>query len=206
MLTPRTRRPVSMATVLIVALQGLGMQSALAQESAAPPEPDPSQIVTVVARDYVFEGMPLSVPAGTTFVLTNEGTEVHEMFIVRRNDDVTETWEELLALPDEEALQRVTVLGALAALPGETATDTMTAIEEGEYLALCFIPQFTLTGPVVFPPWHPLADSELAAPQGTEPAAGLGPPHGIMGMLQPLTVTPAGSAMGPLPDPAPQQG
>lgn len=203
MFIPRTRRLVSMTTVLMVALQGLGMQAALAQESAAPQDPDPGQIVTVVARDYSFEGLPLSVPSGTSFMLTNEGTEVHEMLLVRRNDGVTETWEELLALPDEEALQRVTVIGALASLPGETATGTMTATEEGEYLALCFIPQFTLTGPVVFPPWHPLADSDLAAPQGTEPGVGVGPPHAIMGQLQPLTVTPAGSAMGPLPEPAP---
>ncbi len=50
--------------------------------------------------EYAFGGIPEEVPAGPTIVtVENIGEEVHEFIIVRINDDVTLTVEELLALP-----------------------------------------------------------------------------------------------------------
>ena len=113
----------------------------------------------MIAKDYSFNGLPTSVPAGTSLTLTNEGAELHEMIVVRKNDGVTESFDELLALPEEEALTKVTTVGVLFAAPGETASmgmgatgapSAMTSIalgEEGEYFALCFIPQGTTEMP-----------------------------------------------------------
>lgn len=147
--------------------------------------------VTVVAVDYAFEGLPSSVPAGTTIALQNDGVEVHELLLARRNDGVTETWDELLALPDEEVITKVTIIGPLIADPGQAGVNvedggaTLTVTEEGAYIALCFVPQ----GMTALP-------DESAAP---DPAASFGPPHFVLGMRQEFTVTAPGSSPGPMP-------
>jgi hypothetical protein len=94
----------------------------------------------VTAVDYAFEGLPETLPAGpVSFALTNEGTEEHEMIVVRRNDGETRPVEELLELPEAEVEQVVTFTGATFAQPGDTgylAAD----LDAGGYVALCFIP------------------------------------------------------------------
>jgi plastocyanin len=87
--------------------------------------------------------VPTSVPAGTTFTFTNQGTEAHEMVVVRKNEGVTQTFQELLTLPDQEAFQLVAVVGATVAPPGEQAEAPVTVQDEGGYLMICFIPQGT---------------------------------------------------------------
>ncbi len=83
------------------------------------------------------------------------------------------------------------------------APSPMTAItvaQEGEYIALCFIPQGTTEMPDF---------SAQAAPPSGAPAASAapqGPPHLLLGMKQEFTVTAAGSEIGrsrrePLPPP-----
>ncbi|HEY8546133.1 MAG TPA: hypothetical protein VIL36_13835, partial [Acidimicrobiales bacterium] len=58
--------------------------------------------VDVTASNYAFDGLPAELPAGTTsFELTNDAAEVHELLLVRKNDGVTLTAEELLAMPQE---------------------------------------------------------------------------------------------------------
>ena len=69
--------------------------------------------VAVDAADYSFAGLPDQMDAGVvSFELTNGGAEVHEMILIRKNDGVTQSFEELLALPEEEALQSVTIVRA----------------------------------------------------------------------------------------------
>src|SRR5690606_30147136 len=51
----------------------------------------------VVGEDYAFEGIPETVPAGPTVVtFENTGTEMHEIALVRINDDVDASIDELL--------------------------------------------------------------------------------------------------------------
>jgi plastocyanin len=204
----RSRTPLAVVAALIVlALPGAATASSATAGEDVQAQPAPGEEVIVIARDYLFEGLPVSVPAGTTFGFVNEGEEAHEILLARRNDGVTETWPELLALPDEEALGLVTLVAALVALPGETAEGSMTVAEEGEYLAICMIPQFTRTGPLVFPPFHPLAETvepgAEAPGSAVEPPAEspLGPPHAMLGQLQVFTVTAPGTPVGPLPEP-----
>jgi len=134
----------------------------------------------------------------------NTGAEAHELIVARKNDGVTETWDELIAMPEEEAFAKVTTLGPLFANPGETAAfgigptgpAPMTALtleQEGEYIALCFIPQ----GTTELPDFS--AEAAQASPDASTSQAPQGPPHFVLGMRQEFTVTPAGSSPGPLP-------
>lgn len=129
----------------------------------------------VLAKDYSFGGIGPDVPAGPTVInLTNDGTELHEIALIRKNDDVTQSFEELLALPEEEAMKLTTSAGSAFAFPGEVG-HTVVDLKPGEYIALCFIPEgFT-----------PEALEEMEA-GGPEPE---GPPHFMKGMQHEFTVS-----------------
>ena len=59
--------------------------------------------VTVVASDYMFEGLPKSVPAGTKLVMENQSKkELHEMVVVRFPDDEKRSIDEIAKLPEAE--------------------------------------------------------------------------------------------------------
>lgn len=123
--------------------------------------------VRITAADYEYQGLPDSLAAGTTAVtLVNEGEEQHEIGIVRINDDVTLTVEEILALPEAEGMAAVTFKGAAFAEPGGTDTSFIRIDEPGRYGVACFIPEGSVPG--------------------TE---GTGAPHFTLGMLGDFTVT-----------------
>jgi hypothetical protein len=168
-----------------------------AQSPSTPAAPPAASVpvgpaITVVAKDYHFEGLPTTVPVGAVLTLDNQGTEVHELIVVRRNDGVTKTWDELLALPGEEAFQYITVIDAdpIVAAPGQPAEGSIVIPQTGDYFAVCFVPQGTTS-----------FDTPSLAPGASAPPQGL--PHFMLGMRQTFTVTEAGTAPGPLPSPAP---
>ena len=114
--------------------------------------------------DYEYEGIPDSIQAGTVAVtFHNEGEEMHEIGLARINDDVTMSVEELLMLPEEEAMTMVTFTGAAFAEPGGTDT-TFLQLEPGRYAAVCFVPEGT-----------------------THDHEGEGPPHFTLGMMAEFT-------------------
>jgi hypothetical protein len=130
--------------------------------------------VSVTGTEYAFEGIPEMVEAGqTAFNFSNDGGEEHEFILVRINDDVTESVEELAQLPDEEAFQKVQVLGFAMAAPGESA-QTFVDLEPGRYGALCFYPVGSTPEAVA-----------AAEESGEEIEA---PPHFTQGMLAEFTV------------------
>jgi plastocyanin len=159
-----------------------------------------AEATVVVGHDYYFEGLPTSVPVGTTIGFANEGAEFHELALARKNDGVTESWDELLALPQEEALAKVTVFDPLYAEAGTTSEGTITLDQEGEYIALCFIPQGT--APSIEIP-DPAASMDPNAPPTMPEGLGTGAPHFILGMRQDFIVTAAGTDPGPLPETPP---
>lgn len=124
--------------------------------------------IEVSAEDFHFVGIPDEISAGNVaFLITNNGEESHEMVLLRKNDDTTETWTELIAMPEEEALALVTFAGAaFLPAPGSAA---LTAVEltPGDYAAICFIPIGT---------------------HMTEGVEGSGPPHFTGGMIHEFTV------------------
>lgn len=126
--------------------------------------------VDVTAVDYSFQGVPSTVPAGRVGIaFENTGKELHEFVMLRKNDDTTESFEQLLELPEEEAMQKVTTTFGAFAFPG--AKDVrLVELEPGEYMAVCFIP-VGLT---------PEAAQSEQEPQG--------PPHFTQGMRAEFTV------------------
>lgn len=145
-------------------------QSAFADASAAAGEECADEVLEVAAIDYGYEGIPAEMSAGTVAInLTNEGTELHEAVVLRKNDGVTESAEELLQLPEEEAMSKVTEAGVAFAFPGAAGSGLIDMTEPGEYLVVCFIP----TG---------------STPDAGE-EGGDGPPHFTQGMVTEVTVS-----------------
>jgi hypothetical protein len=130
--------------------------------------------VEVTGTEYAFEGIPETIETGqTAFNFSNQGGEEHELILVRINDDVTESIEELAQLPEEEAFQKVQPMGFAMAAPGESA-QTFVDLEPGRYGTLCFFPVGSTP--------EALAAAEES---GQEIEA---PPHFTQGMLAEFTV------------------
>ena len=98
----------------------------------------------VTASEYKFEGLPSKLDAGTAAILlSNGGAEAHEMAIMRKADGVTQSWEEILSLPQEEADALVVqVGGAFAPNKGATGLAVIDLVP-GDYIATCFVPTGT---------------------------------------------------------------
>ena len=129
------------------------------------------QSLEVSGKDYKFEGLPDDMPAGRTAIMfANEGMEAHEIVVASKKDGVTESFDELLQMPEEEAMAKINMLGgAMAPHVGDQAL-MVADFEPGDYAALCFIP----TGSTM--------------DHGEEPD-GEGPPHFTQGMKTEFTVT-----------------
>lgn len=128
------------------------------------------EVIDVTAVDYGFEGMPGDVSPGVLGVsLTNDGEEIHEMVVFRKNDTTTETFDEIFALEDQAAAEElVTPVGGTFVMPGAQSTGLFDVSEAGDYVAVCFIPV------------------------GSTPDAGEesdGPPHFTQGMKAEFTVS-----------------
>ena len=153
-----------------------GSPSAGAPASASPAASAAADI-TVTAVDFGYEGVPAEVPSGTTLGLTNTGQEVHEMVVVRKLPTTTQSFQELLALPQDEALGLVQDIGFAFAEPGQTAAEVVTTGEPGAYMMVCFIP----AGTTSLPSMDPNASEA--------PSLGTGAPHFTLGMTKEFTVT-----------------
>jgi hypothetical protein len=132
---------------------------------------DFEQKLEVTTVEYGFDDLPEELEAGVTAILlTNDGAQMHEIAMLRRNEGVTESWEELLELPEEEAMSKAAFVGAgFVPMTGST-TLVVADLEPGDYAALCFVPVGSMM--------H--EDGEM-----TE---GTGPPHFVEGMMQEFTV------------------
>jgi hypothetical protein len=116
--------------------------------------------------DYEYEGIPATVPAGVVaMTFTNEGKETHEIGVARLNDGVTQSVEEILALPPDQSETMFTFAGAAFAEPGGSDTVFLRMEEAGRYGAACFVPQGT-----------------------THDTEGSGPPHFTLGMFAEFSV------------------
>jgi len=125
--------------------------------------------VEVSAADYSFSGLPSEIKAGRTSIdLTNKGKELHEVVLLTKNPGVTERFDEILALGEEEGMTKVRPVSFTFAAPGEDDY-TVTDLPAGEYLAVCFIPQ------------------GLTSEDGPPPAEDA-KPHFALGMKQEITV------------------
>lgn len=97
--------------------------------------------VDVSAVDYSFSGIPSELSPGRTSIdFTNKGTELHEVALLTKNAGVTESWDEILDLPQEQAMTKVGFVSSTFAAPGDGDYGVV-ELEAGDYVAVCFIPQ-----------------------------------------------------------------
>ncbi len=130
----------------------------------------------VTAADYEFTGVPSTAKAGETAItLTNDGEEIHEIALLRLNDGVDLSGEELFALGEEGIFTKSSLESITFVEPGTSSTSFFN-LEPGKYVALCFIPKGS--------------DAE-------HKFEGDGPPHAAEGMIEELTITETGE-----PDPS----
>ncbi len=95
--------------------------------------------VDLTAREYDFQGVPDELPAGRYgFALENVGVEEHEMVLFRRNDGVTESFEELAELGDA-MMEKVSFTGVAFGGP-DTTSYAAVDLGPGTYFLVCFIP------------------------------------------------------------------
>lgn len=127
-------------------------------------------VVDVTAIDYAYDAdLDDLSPGYVGLKFENAGTEIHEMVMVRINDDTTESVEELLELPEEEALSKVSFVGVAFGEPGSSDT-LFTDLTPGNYAVFCFLP---------------VGSTDMEA---LESGAVDGPPHFTQGMLREFTV------------------
>ena len=133
----RTR---TLGVVIGTAALALAAVPALAQDDAE----TMAEPIEVGGVEYAFTGLPTSVPAGTELTLRNDGAELHEIFVMRVADDVTESFDELMAM-GEEAMTSGKVVpvseAPLVVMPGETSEGSIALEQEGRHVAICFVPQ-----------------------------------------------------------------
>ena len=98
------------------------------------------ETVDVTAKDYAFDA-PDSVKAGdVAFHMTNASTgEQHEMVVLRKNDGVDLSFDELLQMPQDQAEAKTTYVGSAMAPPGGDNSALVT-LEPGSYAMVCFLP------------------------------------------------------------------
>ncbi len=121
----------------------------------------------MTATEYEYDGIPDELTTGYHVLnFSNEGKEQHEMFAFKINDGVTESLDELFALPEEEVIGKITPVNAAFAPPGESDTGSWNLTSPGNYAVVCFVS----TGSV--------GETE-----------GDGPPHFTQGMVHEFTVT-----------------
>lgn len=123
----------------------------------------PKQAAT--AADYKFSGLPDKLPAGVVqFKLTNSGKEEHEMLVLRRKSGVTDSFDQILALPREQTRTKTEAVTEVSASPGKTDA-TVGRLTPGQYVIICSISKGTI------------GDKQ-----------GDGPPHFTLGMKKEFTV------------------
>ena len=128
--------------------------------------------VNVKLLDYAFGGAPSSLPAGVVNIeVTNAGKELHELAVLRRNDGVTQSFRDILQLPQDEAQELVSQAGALQGAVEPSGSDYVVAdLKPGTYAFVCFLPKGS------------------TSPEAMDQAPSYAPPHAMLGMVHDFTV------------------
>ncbi|MFZ1440703.1 MAG: hypothetical protein WAX12_20230 [Candidatus Microthrix subdominans] len=127
--------------------------------------------VEVSGKEYAFEGIPETLTSGRVAILfTNDGMEAHEIVVASKKEGVTESFDELLEIPEEEAMTKIDLKGGAHTPQQGDESLLISDFGPGDYAALCFIPSGTMM-------------------HDGEEMPGDGPPHFIQGMKTEFTVT-----------------
>ena len=125
-------------------------------------------VVSALLTDYDFGGVPETLSTGpTAFVILNDSEEgeAHEMVVMRLNDEVDLTIDELLAYPEDELDQFATFVNEVETPGPDAASGMVIDLTPGRYLYACYVTKGSVDG-----------------------AEGTGPPHATEGMGGEFTV------------------
>ena len=115
--------------------------------------------IALRGEEYAFVNIPRKQVAGEAgFRFRNRGREPHEMVVVGLNDG-SGSIQEVLRLPEQEAMAKLKVMGRSFAEPGQEGPKVTAQLKAGRYALMCFLP-----------------------------TAGSGPPHFTRGMVREFTV------------------
>jgi len=116
---------------------------------AAPSGSPEARTVQVQAGDDRFMNAPVDPLTGTILTFRNVGQEAHEMIVIRRNDDATDkqTFDDLTKVAPADLFKFVTVVGVLAADPGQEATGQIALDQAGDYAIIDLLAQGSTTAP-----------------------------------------------------------
>jgi hypothetical protein len=119
-----------------------------ASASVEPASPE-ARVVQVQAGDDRFMNAPVDPLVGTILTFRNVGQQAHEMVVIRRNADATDdqTFDDLTKVAPADLLKFVTVVGVLAADPGQEASGEVVLDEAGDYAIVDLLAQGTTTAP-----------------------------------------------------------
>lgn len=136
----------------------------------------PGSKLDIKAADYAFEGATEPAAGSARIKLTNTGKELHHMVIFTKNPGVTESFDVLLDLPEDQAEAKFRpVLGSDPIPPGESSYLTAT-FKPGEYVMVCFLSQGSTP------------DKADSPPKENSFGGGDGPPHFKLGMKKEFRV------------------
>jgi hypothetical protein len=175
------RLPTLTITLALLATGPLAGCGDDADGAASPAEPG---VVSISMRDFGYDDLPTSVPAGTRIEVSNDSdTELHEFVVFRLADADERSAPDIIENDAEAVLTSGPPTAVLIAPPGSDEQIPVvgdgTLTEPGRYLVLCAIP----TGA------DPQEYLDAAATSEGPPQVPGGPPHFMNGMFAELTVT-----------------
>lgn len=124
------------------ALQSDGFQQASNQTEAWMHANCNYQNIDVTGVDYKYNGLPATVKAGKTSLAFKNATsmkEMHMALVVKPKKGVTQTLDQLLALPQDQVESKVDVVASPVSPPGKTS-GALLDLTPGTYFVLCPLP------------------------------------------------------------------
>lgn len=96
--------------------------------------------VDAVGVEYAFQGVPATLEAGvTSFDFRNDGKELHQLEVLKKKDGVTESFDQILELDEEEGGKKVDQVASAFASQGQTDY-AVADLTPGDYIVVCFLP------------------------------------------------------------------
>jgi hypothetical protein len=117
--------------------------------SFAPSGSPEARTIQVQAADTQFMNLPVDPVTGTILTFRNVGQQAHGMWVLLRNPDATkdQTFDKIATMKLSDLFKFVTVVGVLAADPGQEAQGQIVLDQPGDYAVVDLLPVGTTTAP-----------------------------------------------------------
>ena len=117
--------------------------------SFAPSGSPEARTIQVQAADTQFMNLPVDPVPGTILTFRNVGQQAHGMWVLLRNPDATkdQTFDKIATMKLSDLFKFVTVVGVLAADPGQESQGQIVLDQPGDYAVVDLLPVGTTTAP-----------------------------------------------------------